>query len=202
MNGPRLGSLASVAVLGASVALAQGSGTAPDGTRQPPDRMERRMDGPDGLRDDRGALDGFRRGMGPGAMAFRRGMGGGLWGAALAERLRLSDAQREELRAIRDRQMRHGIQARADLQIARLDLRQLMTNDRLDASALDAQIDRMARMRAELAKSRVASMLEARSVLTPEQRGKLKDLRMHPGPPSGRGRGGNGPGSDEDGGSF
>ncbi|HEV2105343.1 MAG TPA: Spy/CpxP family protein refolding chaperone [Candidatus Eisenbacteria bacterium] len=89
-------------------------------------------------------------------------------------RLDLSDEQRSRLAAIRDRQQRKAIQARADLAIARLDLRALLRADNPQNAAIDAQIDHIARMRAELAKSRVAAMLEARSALTPEQRQQLR----------------------------
>ena len=89
-------------------------------------------------------------------------------------RLDLSDEQRGRLAAIRDHQQRKAIQARADLAIARLDLRALLRADNPQGTAIDAQIDRLARMRAELAKSRVAAMLEGRSVLTPEQRQQLR----------------------------
>jgi len=130
-------------------------------------------------------------------MGMRRrgpGMRGGMamWGPQLAERLKLTDEQRTRMRDIMDQQRRHAIQSRADLQIARLDLGKLMRADDPDASAIDAQIDKLARLRADLAKSRVASLMEAREVLTPEQRDQLKQMRQHPG--MGRGRGPGGPG--------
>jgi len=113
-------------------------------------------------------------GMGPGQ---RRGPGGG---AGLASRLELTPSQRDRMEEIRDRERRHAIQARADLQIARLDLRRLMRAEHPDAHAIDAQIDKLAHLRAEMAKSRVASLLEARAVLTPEQQQKLREWRMNP----------------------
>jgi Spy/CpxP family protein refolding chaperone len=113
-----------------------------------------------------------RAGLGGPMRAGRMGMLG-----PMARRLDLTDSQRERLRDIRDRQERRGIQARADLQIARMDLRRLMSAERPDHAAIDAQIDRNARLRAELAKARVASMLEARAVLSPEQQRKLRELR-------------------------
>jgi Spy/CpxP family protein refolding chaperone len=139
-----------------------------------------------------GMMHGGRGGMrgGPGMMRGGRGMGPGLGGGmqrgALLEELELTDAQREKLGDLRDAQMRRGIQARADLRIAALDLRKLLIADKPNRVAIDAQIDRIARMQADLHKAQVASMLEARSVLTPEQRQKLRALRGRPGPPPAR----------------
>ena len=111
------------------------------------------------------------------------GMGRGPGGGMLAEELKLTDTQREKLAGIRDAQARKGIQAHADLQVAMLDLHKLIGADKPNKVAIDAQIDRVARMRADLQKARVASQLEARSVLTPEQQEKLRTLRGRPGTP-------------------
>lgn len=105
-------------------------------------------------------------GMGPGGMA---GMFAGL---------DLSDSQREKLRDLHQRQARKGVQARADLELARLDLHELMQADRPDAAALNAQIDKLARLQAEQRKAQVATLLEARSLLTPEQQKQLRERRL------------------------
>jgi Spy/CpxP family protein refolding chaperone len=123
---------------------------------------------------------GMGQGMGRGAR-----MGRGMAGAFA--RLDLTDAQREKIRAIHERQARKDIQARADMQVARMDLRDLMRADSPNATAINSQIDRLARMRADMQKARVAVMLEARSVLTPEQRKQLQDMRRAG--PAGPGRG-------------
>jgi Spy/CpxP family protein refolding chaperone len=114
--------------------------------------------------------------MGPmGPMGMRHGPGGPF--GPFARQLELTDAQRAKLADIRDRQARRDIQARADLQIARLDLRKLVAAEKPEATAINTQIDRMARLRAEMAKSRMAAMLDARALLTPEQLRKLHALR-------------------------
>jgi Spy/CpxP family protein refolding chaperone len=93
------------------------------------------------------------------------------------KKLNLSDDQRTRLADIRDRQTRAAIPIRSDLEIAGLDLRKLMRADKPDQKAIDAQIDKMAGLRARLQKSRVASMLEARAVLTPAQQKTLREAR-------------------------
>jgi Spy/CpxP family protein refolding chaperone len=114
-------------------------------------------------------------GMGPGGPRMRGAMMHARWA-----QLGLSDAQNERLRAIHEAHARKAIQMRADLQIAKLDMAKLMRADRPDAGAINAQIDRMARMRADAAKARVGVMLEARTVLTAEQLQKLKEHRPMP----------------------
>jgi Spy/CpxP family protein refolding chaperone len=125
-------------------------------------------------------------GMGPGAMGhgMGRGMGhgarfmrGGGFGPMLAKELDLTPQQIEKMKASRDAQQRKAIQARADIQLARLDLRKLMQADKPDSRAIEAQIDKIAGLRAGMEKSRVSAMLDFRASLTPEQQKKLKDLR-------------------------
>lgn len=130
---------------------------------------------------------GHGPGMGPGAgarMGLRMGRGHdgriGRGYRALLERLDLSDAQREKMRAIHERTQRSQIQARADLQIATLDLRQLMHADRPDRAAIDRQIDKVAQMRAAQHKAHAGALLEARALLTPEQQKKLHELQADP----------------------
>jgi len=123
------------------------------------------------------AQDGPSPGGGPGAHS-RGGMERyKMRRADVMKELDLTDAQRTKLAEIRDRQMRKGIHARADLSIAGLDLRKLIQADKPDQRAIDSQVDRIATLRATQRKSQIAAMLEMRSVLTDEQRQKLKDLR-------------------------
>ncbi len=136
-------------------------------------------------------------GMGRGRMGMGPGGPGRHFGAILRQ-LDLRDPQKERLREIHERQARRDIQSRADLQLARLDLRKLMTADRPDPGAIDQQIDRMARMRADQAKQHVAAFLEARSLLTPEQLRKAKELHEQMGPGMGRGMRGHDMGDEGD----
>ena len=122
-------------------------------------------------------------GMGPAALGMGRGMGRGArfmhrgFGPMLARELDLSPQQIEKMKAARQNQQRKAIQARADIQIARLDLRKLMEADKPDPKAIEAQIDRIAGLRAGMEKSRAAAMLEFRASLTAEQQKKLRELR-------------------------
>ncbi len=86
----------------------------------------------------------------------------------------LSDVQREQLRALHEANARKGVQRRADMQLARMDLHELLRADKPELGAINAQIDKVARLRADGMKSAVETRLQARAVLTPEQ---LKSLR-------------------------
>lgn len=120
------------------------------------------------------ALHGGRgHGMGAGAGMRRGGPGG----AELRQKLNLTDDQKSRIADIHDRQERAAIPVRGDLRIASLDLRKLMRADKPDQRAIDAQIDRLASLRATLHKARVATMLEARSVLTPAQQKLMREHR-------------------------
>jgi Spy/CpxP family protein refolding chaperone len=94
------------------------------------------------------------------------------------EQLKLSDAQRTKLAEMRDAAERKAIPIEADLRIAELDLRRAAEGDTPDRPALDAAIDRIGALRTTLLKTRVAAWIEMRSVLTPVQRARLRELGL------------------------
>ncbi len=132
-----------------------------------------------------GAGHGKGMGMGPG-MGRGMGRGMGMGGPGMGRGMRhpgmmfamldLSDAQKARMRDIHERAARTQIQARADMQIAQMDMRKLMRAEKPDQAAINAQIDKMAQMRAGMQKTRVATMLEARAQLTPEQLKKMQAM--------------------------
>lgn len=143
--------------------------------------------------------------MGPGGMGHGgMGMGmGGPGGPGMGRGMRhpgmmfamldLSDTQKEKMRDIHERAARTQIQARADMQIARMDMAKLMRADNPDQGAINAQIDKMAQIRAGMQKTRAAAMLEARAQLTPDQKKKMKEMHQN-GPMMMHGGMGMGPG--------
>ena len=116
--------------------------------------------------------------MGPGMHGGPGANAGGRAGVGLKDKLNLTDDQKAKLADIRDRRERAAIPIQGDLRIASLDLRKLMRADPPDPRAIDAQIDRIATLRASLQKSHVAGRLDARAVLTPAQQ---KQMREHHG---------------------
>jgi Spy/CpxP family protein refolding chaperone len=131
------------------------------------------------------APDAGGPGMGPGGAP---GMGRGMWrgerfmhrggfGPMMMRELNLTPEQQDKMKAARDREQRKAIQARADIQMAQLDLRKLMEADKPDSKAIESQVDKIAGLRAGLQKSHIATMLEFRASLTPDQQKKLRELR-------------------------
>lgn len=96
--------------------------------------------------------------------------------AERAERLGLSQDQREQMRKLRTEAVLGMIRRRADGALARLDLRQLLDNADPDASAIDAWLKQRAGQQAAALRERVEQRLALRRLLTPEQRSKLREL--------------------------
>ena len=98
----------------------------------------------------------------------------------MMEELDLSDEQRSKLEALRESGMREGIRIRADLEIARLDLRQAMRQADPSAPDVKAKVAKVNGVRAKMLEHRVDGQLKRQAVLTPEQRTKLEELRRRP----------------------
>jgi Spy/CpxP family protein refolding chaperone len=138
---------------------------------------------------------------GPGFGAGPEAGFGAAPGLEAMEKLDLTQAQREKLADLHERVMKQQIQTQADLRIAQMDLQKLMRAESPDGRAIDAQIDKIAGLRASIQKARVEARLAARTVLTPEQQKQLKEVRgsmpqgMRPGAGGRQGMGGcGGPG--------
>ena len=118
---------------------------------------------------------------GPGAAWGGRGRGLMAGEGPLAEKLKLTTEQRRKLRDLGSAHRRDMVRLRADIQTARLDLEEAMRDDAPGARRADQQIDALAALHAKQMKAMVAHWSEVRSILTPEQRTKLRDMRPGPG---------------------
>jgi Spy/CpxP family protein refolding chaperone len=100
------------------------------------------------------------------------------------KQLGLSDAQREQIKAIREEEQKQMKQPEADVRTAEGELRTLVESENPDAGAIDAQVERIGALRTAILKARLTALLGVRSVLTPEQRTQLRTLmRSQSGPP-------------------
>jgi Spy/CpxP family protein refolding chaperone len=130
-----------------------------------------------------------------GGMGMRGGRGmmrGRMMHMRMAQ-LGLSDAQRDRLQALHEANARKAVQRRADVQLAQMDLRKLVRSDKPDQAAINAQVDKIAKLRADGIKAAIDMRLQARTVFTPEQWKKLHS------PPDGMGMHAPGMGHDHDG---
>jgi Spy/CpxP family protein refolding chaperone len=131
----------------------------------------------------RGAFGRGAGGAGLGGPGFGgRGFGGPGAGllrgdGPLAEELKLTGTQRDKLRAIHDELARKTIQIRADMETARLDLDRMLRDDTAGRTRIESQIDRLAKLRADRMKAMMSARLDARDVLTADQRKQMESWR-------------------------
>jgi len=125
------------------------------------------------------------RGMGP--WDGRHGFGGGLGllGLAHNSRLRaylnLTDQQVDRLHQISVDSEKASVKTRADLELRRIELRELWRADNPDHDAVMKKVQEISELRGQMMKQHMETLLTARSVLTPEQQKKLRFFRENRG---------------------
>ena len=131
-----------------------------------------------------GRMDGFDR---DGGRMGMRGFGGDDHEFGLLRALRdpdvrkqvgISDDQFAKLRQQDSDFRKTEIRERADLEVKRIDLRDLLSADKPDRSAIDGKLQEISTAQLALEKSSVDHRLDMRGAITPEQRDKLRQL-MH-----------------------
>jgi Spy/CpxP family protein refolding chaperone len=95
----------------------------------------------------------------------------------LAEDLKLTTQQREKLQTIGEDLARHVVRSRADLEIARLDLARELRRDSSSHAEVERQIVAIAKLQGDIMKAAITARLDARSVLTTDQRRQLMETR-------------------------
>jgi len=89
--------------------------------------------------------------------------------------LGLSEQQKDALKAIRFRVIKDSIRKRADLALARVEVRELLGKEPVDMKAVEAGLKKVESARTDLKLIRIKAMVEGKAVLTPEQQKKLKE---------------------------
>jgi Spy/CpxP family protein refolding chaperone len=90
--------------------------------------------------------------------------------------LGLNAKQKEEIREIRNTTLKEVIRKRADMQIARLELGDLLSMDPVDMKAVEAKVKQIEGLRADIHLALIKAKEEVKAKLTPEQRQKLMDM--------------------------
>ena len=102
--------------------------------------------------------------------------------------LSLDQTQRNAVREIRSRTKKDQVKKRAELQVAMLELDELMEADTVDLKAVEAKMKQAEALRTAMHLARIKEQEEIKARLTPEQRAQLrgktaggpcKDCRMH-----------------------
>jgi Spy/CpxP family protein refolding chaperone len=119
--------------------------------------------------------------MGPGMMGgamMGAGMMGGehhhLWKNLMS--LGLNEKQKEEVKEIRNKTMKETIKKRADLQIARLDLRDLLDKENVDMKAVESQLKTIESLETDIRLSHIRAFEEIKAILTPDQRKQFRKM--------------------------
>ena len=127
----------------------------------------------------RGGQRGMMRGMGRGP-GSGRGRAMGRMGALLhlADKLDLNEGQRNELSEILTSHRKETISQKAEIELAKVDLQQLIKQEEPDLNAVEGQIRKIADLEAGIKFSQIKVRVDTRNVLTEEQKTALKKMRQ------------------------
>ena len=87
----------------------------------------------------------------------------------MKERLGLNDEQTKQIRGILREAQKTSIKIRADLRVARIELGELVTQEKVDKGKIDAKLVQIGQLRQQRLRLRTDAVLATRDVLTPEQ---------------------------------
>jgi Spy/CpxP family protein refolding chaperone len=90
--------------------------------------------------------------------------------------LGLDEQQKEAVKAIKSRQMKDMIKKRADKQIAKLELKELLDRDPVDMKAVEAKLKQIEAIETDMHLSHIRTMEEVKAKLTPDQKKKMKEM--------------------------
>ncbi|HYA89118.1 MAG TPA: hypothetical protein VEI57_18930 [Nitrospirota bacterium] len=118
-----------------------------------------------------------------GMMHGRGGMEGGrmmmdedhpMWKHLMS--LGLDDKQTDALKTLRSKTMKDIIKKEADKQIAGIELRDLLAKDPVDMKAVEASVKKKESLKAEIFLTYIKAHEEIKSILTPDQMKRLKEM--------------------------
>ena len=125
---------------------------------------------------------GMQEGMGHEGMSMMHGMGGGMmmdddhpmWKHLMS--LGLEDKQKDALKALRSKTMKDMVKKRAEKQIAGIELKDLLDKDPVDMKAVEASVKKNESLKTEMLLAHIRAHEELKSLLTPDQRKRLKEM--------------------------
>jgi Spy/CpxP family protein refolding chaperone len=103
---------------------------------------------------------------------------GGMMLLGCAKEIGLEEAQIDKIKSIHLSSEKEVIKLRADLEIAQLELKELMHSDNPDKSRVNKKIDELSQLRAKIQKIEAGTKIDVMSVLTAEQKQSFKEYRM------------------------
>ena len=129
---------------------------------------------------------GMMGGMGHHDMGMMHGMGGMQGGGTMMDDdhplwkhlmgLGLDDKQQEALKALRSKTVKDMVKKRADKQIADIELQDLLDKDPVDMKAVEVLAKKKGSLKTDMFLAHVKAREEMKSLLTPDQRKRLKEM--------------------------
>lgn len=95
----------------------------------------------------------------------------------LAQQLGLSDDQRRQVQSLQLNYAKEAIRTRADMAVAHVEVRQLLSADQPDLSQVKDKLQQIASKEAQLRFAHITMMQDIRKLLTPEQQKQWRALR-------------------------
>jgi Spy/CpxP family protein refolding chaperone len=115
-----------------------------------------------------------------GGKGMKMGGGMGMWDGAHAmhviRALGLDDNQTKEVKTILLKMQKEMIQKRADIQVAEIELREILDNDTVDIKAAETKVKQIASLKTEAAMMHIQGMEDVKAKLTAEQKKKLSEM--------------------------
>ena len=97
----------------------------------------------------------------------------------LVQRLGLSDEQRGQVRPLLLNYAKEAIRTRADIAVARLEIRQQLSANQPDLSKVKDILQNIGAKEAQLRFDRITTMQDIRKLLTPEQQEQWRAMHTH-----------------------
>ncbi len=91
--------------------------------------------------------------------------------------LGLDEKQKEAIKEVRSRVAKDIVKKRADLEVARIDSRDILAKDQVDMAAVETNVKKMASLQADIRLAHIKAMQEIKAKLTPEQQKKFQEMR-------------------------
>lgn len=99
-----------------------------------------------------------------------------IWGALMS--LNLDEKQKEEMSGIKNRMTKEAITKKANLDIVRMELKDILHKEPVDMKAVEAKLKQIAALKTDIHLSHIKAMEETKSKLTPEQKKQFKEHLM------------------------
>ncbi len=93
--------------------------------------------------------------------------------------LGLDEKQEDAIKALRTKTMKEMVRKKADVQIADIELRNLLDKDPVDMKAVEAAVKKSESFRTAMFLARIGAREELKSILSPDQRKRLKEMMGH-----------------------